>query len=302
MIGDRTMHNDEALGPLPNFLIAGMMKCGTTALAECLRRHPDVFMPADEVHFFNRDKFYARGIDLYRATFAEWRGERAIGEKTPGYGFNPQVAARIAATLPDVKLIWILRAPTARAYSHYWFAAGQGWERLSFGDALAAEPRRLASTRAPLYMKANHAYRTLGCYAQLLQPFLDAIGRERQLFLRYEDFAVAQEEFLARIYAFLDLDPHADFALPDKPVNATYRPYSIRLQWLVTRGLARLFPKAPRLHVQVFKTMQRINLHTTPGYPPLDPALRAELDGYYAPHNRALRDLTGIEWAARPGA
>ena len=102
---------------LPNFLICGASKSGTTTLQEVLCTHPDIFMPKKkrangrEIHFFNNDKNFAKGIEWYEKQFEGWNGEKAIGEKTPSYLCTPCVPERIHRFLPDVKLIFILRHP-----------------------------------------------------------------------------------------------------------------------------------------------------------------------------------------------
>src|SRR5262245_33715274 len=101
---------------LPNFLIVGAMKCGTSTLLGYLRQHREIYIARREVHFFDRDSQYRLGIEWYEKQFGSSPQHRAVGEKTPAYCFVPEAAKRIHRHLPDVKLIWIFRDPVARAY------------------------------------------------------------------------------------------------------------------------------------------------------------------------------------------
>jgi len=108
--------------PLPNFLIIGAERCGTRWLRANLEEHPEVFTPSASVSYFNSlDRMRRRGIRGYRQQFGGWSGEPIVGESSPKYllpGNDPrEVARRIDANLPDVKLIAIVREPVERMYS-----------------------------------------------------------------------------------------------------------------------------------------------------------------------------------------
>jgi hypothetical protein len=142
-------------GRLPTFLVIGAMKAGTSTLARALAQHPQVFVPrAKEVHFF--DHHFGRGLDWYRAWFEEAGAVPAVGEASPTYMHNEGAWLRMARTLPDARLIAILRDPGDCAYSHYWHNVRWGREPLSFREALAAEFRRLLE--APPGRKGRYAY------------------------------------------------------------------------------------------------------------------------------------------------
>jgi hypothetical protein len=104
---------------LPNFLIIGAQKAGTTWLAKCLGEHPDVFIPEiKEIYYF--DRHYDKGLAWYESYFEPWSGEQAVGEGTVGYIRSTTSPGRIHDTLgDDVKLIANLRHPVDRAYSAY---------------------------------------------------------------------------------------------------------------------------------------------------------------------------------------
>ena len=103
---------------LPNFVVIGAMRSGSTSLYKYLQAHPDVFMPRKEIHFF--DVKWDRGIAWYHTRFEGYAGQTAIGEATPTYLADPVALDRMAATIPDARLVAVLRDPIDRAYSHYW--------------------------------------------------------------------------------------------------------------------------------------------------------------------------------------
>jgi len=121
---------------LPNFLIVGAQKAGTSSMVIYLSEHPDVSVPLNEIHFFDIDERYKKGLKWYEKHFKKWNGQKAIGEKTPIYMYLEKVPARIAKDLPNIKLIFMLRNPTDRAWSNYWMRVRKGREFLSFREVL----------------------------------------------------------------------------------------------------------------------------------------------------------------------
>ena len=209
---------------LPDFIIVGAMKAGTTSLYAYLREHPQVMgSPQKEVHYF--DHHHARGPSWYRRHFpkqgevaareAELGRRIAIGETSPYYLFHPAAAERIGGLLPEVRLIALLRDPVARAYSHYRQAARQGVEPLSFAEALTAEEDRLAgaeqalasgrAARVPAHR--NHSYRSRGRYLEQLKRYFDRFPAGQILVLRSEDMFREPQPVVDRALDFLGLDP-----------------------------------------------------------------------------------------------
>src|SRR6187200_1451927 len=128
--------------PLPDFLVIGAQKAGTTALYAYLRWHPGITGPSwKEVSFF--DRHWWRGEAWYRGQFPLRAGGRLVGEASPSYLFHPLAPERARSLVPDAKLIALVRNPVDRAYSQYQHAVALGREPLSFEDALAAEDERL---------------------------------------------------------------------------------------------------------------------------------------------------------------
>ncbi len=135
---------------LPNFIVGGALKSGTTSLNYYLKQHPDVFMcPLKEPRFFaydvdNPDHVAGRGLrfpiksfDEYAALFSEADDQHALGEVSPHYLISPVAPRRIREALPDVRLIFSLRHPVKRAYSIYWHDVRLGKESRSVEEALA---------------------------------------------------------------------------------------------------------------------------------------------------------------------
>jgi hypothetical protein len=237
---------------LPSFLIIGAQRAGTTSLFRYLLQHPDVAGPSGgdaavwwvkETHFF--DEKFSKGVDWYRSFFPlastrernRKRGhDLQAGEATPYYMFHPAVPARAAATIPNAKLIALLRDPVERAYSHYQMMSRTGREKLGFEEALAAEPERLAGVEEALLAeeemllpsgsRAHHqhrhrAYFARGLYAEQLERWLEHFPREQLLVLKAEDMLARPTETYAEVLAFLGL---REWALDDFPEH-NKKPY-----------------------------------------------------------------------------
>lgn len=199
---------------LPNFLCIGAQKSGTTTLLNQLVRHPDVYMsPSRETQFFLLDHLYSQGKVAYEIGFFQgWHGQRAVGEKTPEYLYDPAVAQRIHDTLGDgVKLIVTLRSPAQRAYSHYRHNFQQFWENLDFEAAMDAESARCTADR---YSRLRYSYLDRGYYGRQIARYLGIFPKERFLFLVYErDIVGQQAACLKRLFGFLGVE--SGFTPPD---------------------------------------------------------------------------------------
>lgn len=210
---------------LPDFIIIGAQRCGTTSLYHYLCTHPSIAPSAKkEVHFF--DLSFKNGIKWYRRHFPTWlckfyrrriRQQRIVtGEATPIYMFHPLAPHRISRFLPEVKLIVLLRNPIDRAYSHYWLQVRRGNETLSFPEAIECEPERLWGERqriilhegdyySPAYWQFSYLSR--GIYVDQLEIWYRLFPKEQFLILCSEDFYAVPATTLNRTFAFLDLPP-----------------------------------------------------------------------------------------------
>ena len=209
------------LRPLPDFLVLGAQKAGTTALYAYLRRHPQIGGPAwKEVSFF--DRHWARGTRWYRGNFPLRRGALAIGEASPSYLFHPLAPQRVREVVPSARLVALLRNPVDRALSHYHHAVAFGREPLSFEEALDREDERLAGeverlVADPRYFSRgwwDHTYVARGLYAEQLERWLAVFPREQLLVLPTEELARDPAGTHAIVLAFLGVPSHVLDAYP----------------------------------------------------------------------------------------
>ena len=201
-------------GSLPSFLVIGAQRAGTTSLFNYLAAHPQVQPPhSKELQYFSLH--YNRGLRWYRGNFPTLAAGEQTFEATPLYLFDERSPARIAADLPDIPLIAMLRDPVKRAYSQYLHNREHGLESLSFADALAAEPERIGRqadgrvTGSPRMLRV-YGYLARGSYAEQLRRWYDHVDRSRLLVLRSEDLYRSPRETYARILDFVGLDPFSE--------------------------------------------------------------------------------------------
>ena len=216
--------------PLPDFLVIGAQKAGTTALYAYLLKHPAIVGPSwKEVSFF--DRHYARGEAWYRGNFpttlrrAEARRRAGVepiaGEASPSYLFHPSAPERVAKLVPKARLIALVRNPVDRALSHYHHEVALGRESLPFEDALAQEEERmrgeLERMRDPRYFSHawwNYTYASRGLYADQLERWLAVFPREQLLVVPSEDLLDRPAETYARVLEFVGAPPHELDAYP----------------------------------------------------------------------------------------
>lgn len=201
---------------LPDFLIAGAPRSGTTWLYHLLARHPGVHMaspPRPEPKFFLADELYARGLDWYSRTWFERAPVHAVcGEKSTNYLESAAAARRIARDLPAVKLVFILREPAERAWSNYLWSRMNGMESETFERALALEESRERELAPERRFSRPHAYFSRGLYADLLQPWFERFPRHNVLCLRCEDLALQPRQLAERLHRFLGVPPRPNDA------------------------------------------------------------------------------------------
>ena len=276
-----------AHGTLPTFIVVGTQKSGTTTLQHHLSRHPDVYMAPNEVHFFTR--YFDRGTDWYRAQFAEGIGRKAVGEKTPTYSsihVKPEAPSRIAAVVPDAKLVWIFREPVVRAHSHWWHAVRAGSETLGFEAALAEGQARLKTTPARAYLERS-------AYVEQVRAYLDHFPREAMYFCLLEDLARDPDFVIRPLLAFIGVDPNRQPALRSEIVVNTGSGRDRGSLRAFFRGLVRVSQR----HVR--------RSQPTLAYEALDDALWRRLAERFVEHNRELAALTGLDlqsWRSFPDA
>lgn len=210
---------------LPNFLIIGAARSGTTTAYSHLQRHRDIYLPLNkrpEPHFFLKEAEYAKGLRYYAERWFSVAGEQVgVGEASTSYLCGERVPERVAADLPGVRILCMLRDPVERAFSNYWHSVRNGLEMLSFDEAIAREAERGAEIAGtPLAEIAPFAYVGRGLYFEQLSRWLRHIPRERMHLSIFDDFIAEPRRELAAMASFLGADPAH---LPDMPVEAENR-------------------------------------------------------------------------------
>jgi hypothetical protein len=207
-----------SLRGLPEVLIIGAQKAGTTSLFNYLVRHPDILPPfGKEIHYF--DLHYSRGVRWYRGRFPYRRrlhGGTLTLDASPYYLVHPLVPPRAAQLLPKVKLVALLRNPIDRAFSHYQHEVRAGREFLSFAEAIEKESERLAGEEEhlrsdPHYYSFSHhrySYAIRGCYIDQLRRWVECFSRPQLLVLQSERLFRDPAATSAVVYDFLGLPRH----------------------------------------------------------------------------------------------
>jgi len=190
--------------PLPNFICVGAQKSGTTTLYDILVQHPDIFLPEiKETKFFHDDSKYEKGLSFYEENFFKtWKGEKAIGEIDPEYMYFESVPERIYRTLgKDVKLIFMLRNPVDRSYSHYWMSLKRGYETETFERAIELEGERLIRDE---FHRNHFSYMDRGFYAKQIKRYLSYFNKENMFFVVFEeDFLSNRKLTIERILGYI---------------------------------------------------------------------------------------------------
>ena len=287
-----------ALPDLPNFLIVGAAKSGTTALYHLLQRHPEVFMPVvKEPHYFVRERVRGQIPNLvddwesYAALFAGAGARKARGEASVLYlYYHEEAIAGIRARLgPDTRIIILLRNPVDRAYSAYQFACRFNRdENLSFEAALSAEEVR----RANLRLSPMLHYRSMGLYSAMVLAYLQAFRNVHVIL--YDDLQLQPAVTLRSLCTFLGIDPARLDSSASHNVGGTIWK-SAGLGLMVKRAAGRgtrawLQRNAPTLHrrLKAFALQYMMKSAAT-----MPPQVRAELLAYYRQDVQQLGRLLG---------
>jgi Sulfotransferase domain len=223
---------------LPSFLVIGAMKGGTTSLWQYLKSHPQIYLPPKkEIHFFGYEENWGRGITWYEDLFAAApTGTLAVGEASTSYAKYPLidgVPARIAALLPDVRLIYVIRHPIDRMRSHYVDRYEAGEEDASIENALLSDERYLSISR----------------YGMQIERYLDFFDRRQILFITSEALRDQRRSTMRSVFKFLGVDsewqsPVFDESFYRADAKRHYGPFAQRLRRSpAVRRLAELAPE-----------------------------------------------------------
>ena len=219
------IHSEKNSDIFPNFLIIGVAKAGTDSLVHYLNQHPDIFIPewlepnffavkglSETRRDFNSDmaewdykrqlKISIRSLEDYKSIFAEAGHCHAIGEKSPLYMYNLETAERIKSTLPNVKLIAILRNPVDRAYSHFRYRVQRFREPvLDFEHVVKLEPL----TTDDIWVDYRD-YLRRGFYYRQLKPYFERFDRSQIKVILFDDYRTDLDASLKEIFQFLDVN------------------------------------------------------------------------------------------------
>jgi hypothetical protein len=191
--GKRVPHRKLRHAALPNLIIIGGLKCGTTSIHHYLGLHPEVQMSKPkELNFFVEELNWDLGLDWYRSRFDDRFGVR--GESSPHYTNLPRftgVAERIHEHCPDAKLIYMIRDPIKRILSHWVHAKGAGYETGEMEDVLT---------------KPDTAYVHRSLYWMQIQPYLERFDREQITVFTQEELQGEREATMRRAFAFAGVD------------------------------------------------------------------------------------------------
>lgn len=198
-----------------NFLIAGTQKGGTTALTTLLLQHPQVsFAKNKETHFFDTDYFFSVSpppYHIYHHQFDIQKGCRVIGEATPIYMYWIPAIQRIKEYNPDMKLIFLLRNPVDRAFSHYMMEKRSEVETLPFSEAIRIEEKRLANY--PNNQHRTYSYIDRGYYSRQIKRILNEFPKEQLLFLKTEELRDNYAASIQRTCNFLYVNELSNSAI-----------------------------------------------------------------------------------------
>ena len=289
---------------MPNFLMIGGAKAGTSSLYAYLRQHPDVFLsevrecdffvlegqtptfngPGDQIAF----RRYITTLDRYQELFTDAGDRRAIGESSDLYLDGPGAAERIRHHLPGAKLLVILRNPAERAYSQFKHLVRDGRETLpTFEQALAAEEQRVADGWHPIWHLAGR-----GFYAAQLQRYLDLFPRQQLSIHLYDDFVASPPRVMRALFEFLEVDPtfQVDMSLKYN-VSGTPRSqllHSFLAQPMAIKDVFKPLLPAPFRHRVRAKLMNR---NIVPDRSRMSKATRRALIARYSEDMHRLEDL-----------
>lgn len=261
---------------MPAFMIVGAVKAATTWVAYQLRCNPALWLPKAEPHFFSTE--FHRGLDWYRALFAEAPADRMVGEKSADYLAHPDAAERIAATLPGIPLVVQLRNPIDRAYSDYCMLYRRG---LVNGD-----PRH--------YLDASRTTEARflegGRYAYHLRRLLRHVPETQLKVILYEDIREEPERVITEVCNHIGVDVHiAPEAVSDRS-NDSQAPM---LPLTMRRMLRSARPLLDPLRTNSVFSRARAAIARPVRYPPLTAELRAMLAHYYREDVAHLESMLG---------
>jgi len=288
-----------------DFLIIGAHKSGTTTLTDALAHHPDIFMPSvKETRFFTAR--WSEGPEFLTPFYRGRRDETLVGGADVHLLFFPEAPERIRQHNPHLKLVCILRNPTERAYSAYWFARKNGWETSpTFEEALEREAERACGDYTE---RSELTYLAHGRYHEQLSRFTNLFDRSQLLVLLTEELQGDPHGVEERVIRWLGLEPGLEEGVANGDTRRSNVAGRARIpaaqRMLMARDTAlrraarRLLSPAMRERIERRVVAPLARFNSAPlEYPAMNPATRERLDEYFQPHNDALARFLGRELA-----
>lgn len=309
---------------LPDFIIGGAMKCGTTTLHHIIGKHPDVFIPDHEIGFFDIDckllhndfSYYSRFKDEWIAQSMsdspeilwswyldnfEGREKYCKGEDSTTYLASKKAAERLSIQNKKIKLIFLLRQPSSRCYSNYYHMLRTGRAIYNFEDTIRFDP----------YSIINRSL-----YTEQLKYYYSFFPEEQINILIFEDFIENVEERVKDTCSFLGIESgKIEKKYFEKHENKTFLPLSTTLQIRLNRlmrnvGNYRYIDKLPRnnaksnrLHADMVRLISKVFRILNPQIvrrpAPMSKATRKFLDDYFYTQLEGLDEITGKEILSR---
>lgn len=301
---------------LPDFIIGGGMKCATSSMHSILSQHEEVFIPKSELHFFSIDDVVQHPsyvnidqkrinynvdkenkIEWYRSFFRPSRDDQVLGEDSTTYLPSVLAPSRIKSLLPGVKLIFMIRNPIDRTYSHY-------WHRVMTGRAVRKFEQELQHGPSILHQRSF--------YKTQLQRYFGLFPENQIKVVIFERFVKETESVIEEVCSYLGLSKTIDLDKVESHSNATRTPRWLRLHLLLNYALGGLQPDQYQFHlpgnarkkseepirIRLTRSLLfrlRSMIETRESYPPMDPDIRDRLARIYARENRGLAELLGID-------
>jgi sulfotransferase family protein len=272
---------------LPNFLIVGTMKSGTSTLADYLNQNINIHIAKREIHFFNLDQNYSKGLSWYTEQILQGvmnhneSKNLLIGEKTPAYSYQPNCAERIKLALPNAKLIWIFRDPIKRAFSNYLHAKKQGAELLSFRQCVKKEKERIRENIFKGYVERSK-------YINQIERFLQYYKLTDMHFLLFEDLIKSPKEELNKIAEFLGVSQFSNVEhVYSNKTRMPFSPVAVCLTKKVFEPSSKIYKVTNRINMKLGALLP--HKHFTISGDMID-LLEDELN----PYNQRLSELTGL--------
>lgn len=298
---------------LPDFIIAGAMKSGTTSLHYILDKHPHIFVANREIMFFdiddpvqNLDFFlqisknwcffdYDRHFDEYLIWYSSFfKGStknQIIGEDSTTYMASQKAPKRIFNLLPEAKIIFMLRDPVARTYSHYWHLVHYGITIYDFEKTLQNMPGLLIQ-------------RSL--YKEQIERFMNLFPFHNLKFIIFEDFVTDTQRNIDEVCAFVGAERNIDVSSISTHLNPTKTPRSIKLQIfynhlfrsrrLVARQFASHLPGVSAVYTPKFwqkmdRLIGKLNFTDKKSYPPMKSSTKKFLQRLFKKENTGLSEI-----------